>query len=231
MVADYQKKVAQESIPISRSIDVLPLRIIPQDFQFIERQITFPVQFIHVAYYSPIKDQDTMFRAFAAVANKIDCRLTVVGSGFDIPEIQIMMNDLKIADKVIFKGPFPYSQIPSQFRHAHILLHTARFETGCAVIQEAMASGVAVCGTRVGILADLGERFGVMVSPKDDAQLAAKILSLIEDPASYARITNEAYLWITRYDAAWANENYRVFIDSMLAKVQSKKSQTKNSGT
>jgi glycosyltransferase involved in cell wall biosynthesis len=224
MVADYQKKIAQESIPISRNIDVLPLRIIPQDFQFIERHITFPVQFIHVAYYSPIKDQHTMFKAFAEVAKKIDCRLTIIGSGFDVPEVQIMLNDLKIADKITFTGPLPYSQIPKQFQHAHILLHTARFETGCAVIQEAMASGVAVCGTRVGILADLGERFGVIVPPKDAAQLASEILLLIEDSSRYKRIVNEAYQWINKYDATWACENYQAFIDGILAKAQSRNS-------
>ncbi len=85
-------------------------------------------------------------------------------------------------------------------------------------MQEAMASGVVVCGTNVGILADLGEQFGVIAPPKDDSGLASRILNLIEDEARYLRITQNAYQWITQENGAWASENYRLFIDSLLVK-------------
>ena len=97
-----------------------------------------------------------MFRAFAKVAQKIDCHLTVIGEGFNIDKVREMMKDLRIDDHVTFTGSVSQSQLPQYLRKAHILLHTARFETGCAVIQEAMSSGVAVVGTRVGILSDIG---------------------------------------------------------------------------
>ncbi len=88
MVSEYQKKVANQSMIIPRSIDVLPLRIIPQNFQFKERRITFPLQFIHIAYYHPVKDQRTLFKCFADIAQHIDCHLTVIGSGYDVPEVR-----------------------------------------------------------------------------------------------------------------------------------------------
>ncbi len=82
-----------------------------------------------------------MFKAFALVAKRIDCHLTVIGSGFNTAEVQTLGKNLGIAGHLTFLGALPYSQISMQFQHAHILLHTALFETGCAVIQEAMASG------------------------------------------------------------------------------------------
>ena len=211
-VADYQRKLAISSLPTSRRIEVLPLRINCHNFPFIDRKITYPVRFIHVAYYSPIKDQDTMFRAFSAVSRKIDCHLTVIGEGFDILKVKSLLEDLKIKDRVTFTGVLEQSQIPKYLANAHILLHTARFETGCAVIQEAMSSGVAVAGTRVGILDDIGDRYAVTVPVADDEQLAAKILALINDDKLYERIRKESFQWISNYDAVWAYENYRKFL-------------------
>ena len=130
--------------------------------------------------------------------------------------------ELGLINKITFKGALTYSQIPVQFYQAHILLHTSLFESCGVVIQEAMASGVAVCSTSVGMLADIGTQFAMIVPPKDFLQLAKKIIELIQDQNTYHKITSEAYQWINKYDAAWAIENYRLFIDDLLTKAQSK---------
>src|SRR5258705_10099517 len=100
MITDYQKKIAVQNLPTMRNIDVLPLRIIPQNFQFVKRQITFPLQFIHIAYYSPVKDQLTLFRAFAEVTKRFDCHLTIIGSGFDIPQVTESLKELGLINKI-----------------------------------------------------------------------------------------------------------------------------------
>lgn len=217
-VAEYQKNIAISSLPTSRKIEVLPLRINCSNFPFKDRKLTYPVQFIHIAYYSPIKDQDTMFRAFSAIAEKIDCHLTVIGEGFDILKVSRLLDDLKITERITFTGTILQSQLPKYLANAHILLHTARFETGCAVIQEAMSSGVAVAGTRVGILYDIGDRYAVSVPVGDDEQLAEKTLALINDGKLYDRIRMESRQWISKYDAVWAYENYLKFLKKMIKK-------------
>lgn len=217
-VAEYQKKIATESLPTSRDIVVLPLRIDSDSFPYKDRVVTSPVQFLHIAYYSPIKDQDTMFRAFSRVAQKIDCHLTVIGEGFKINKVQHMIDSLKISRQVTFVGSVPQAQLPQYLASAHILLHTARFETGCAVIQEAMSSGVAVCGTRVGILADISDKYAISVPVGDDQALAEKIFSLLDDPEMYHSMRREAYQWIVKQDARWAYKNYRDFLIGMLTK-------------
>lgn len=216
-VAEFQKKIVLKSLPVTREITVLPLRIDSKRFSYRDRLITFPVQFIHVAHYSPVKDQDTMFKAFSKVAQVVDCHLTVIGYGFNVPGVQTVLAELKITHRVTFVGVVMQSELPRYFHDAHILLHTARFETGCAVIQEAMASGVAVCGTEVGILADIGDRYAVTVPPRDAEQLAGKILQLVNDPEHYRRMKNEAYQWIRKYDAVWASKNYHAFIEEILS--------------
>jgi glycosyltransferase involved in cell wall biosynthesis len=212
-VADYQRVVAQTSLPTSRKIAVLPLRIDYRKFFFRKREIIFPVQFIHIAFYSPIKDQDTMFAAFAEVSKNIDAHLTVIGHGYDVPKIHFKMDELNIKDNVTFTGEIDQQRIPEFLDKAHVLLHTSRFETGCAVIQEAMASGVAVCGTRVGILADIGDKYAMIAPPKDPIALAHKILDLVNNRNLYDSITQEAYHWIKTHDSWWSYQNYRQFLN------------------
>jgi glycosyltransferase involved in cell wall biosynthesis len=216
VVSDYQKERAIVDLPTSRQIEVLPKRVNPKKFIYRKRKLTYPVQFIQVAYYSPLKDQDAMFRAFSLVVQKIDCRLTVVGEGFNVPKVQTMLKDLSISEKVNCVGFVSQSELPQYYDNAHILLHTSRFEGCCAVIQEAMASGVAVCGTNVGILNDIGDRYAVITPARDPEKLAEAILKLVNDPMKYESITVEAYQWITQYDAEWSAKNYKALIDKYI---------------
>jgi glycosyltransferase involved in cell wall biosynthesis len=216
VVAEYQKSVARQCLPTEREMIVLPLRIDPEKFPFHRHHISYPVQFIHVAYYSALKDQDMMFTAFAKVAASVDCHLTVVGDFYDVPKVHALLHELGITEKITFTGVIAQSELPPLFQRAHILLHTARFETGCAAIQEAMASGVAVCGTNVGILADIGNDYAVTGPVGDAMFFAAKILELIHDPIAYEAMTDRAYEFIVVHGAEWSYLNYLHFLEMKL---------------
>jgi glycosyltransferase involved in cell wall biosynthesis len=215
-VAEYQMKLALTNVPQPMRIVSLPLRINPKKFRYRKREITFPVQFIHIAYYSVVKDQDTMFRAFAEVARYIPCHLTVIGEGYSIPKVKGMMTDLNIDEKVTFTGLLSQQEVANCFDKAHILLHPALYETGCAVIQEAMASGVGVCGTEVGLLSDIGDRYAMIVQPQAATELAQVMLTLVNDPQRYSQMTLDAYEWINSHDVEWATANYRIFIKNII---------------
>ena len=159
-----------------------------------------------------------MFAGFAIIAKQVDCHLTVVGHGFDLINVQQMMQNLGIADKVTFAGYIPNAGLKAYLNNAHVLLHTALFETGCAVIQEAMASGVAVCGTQVGILDDIGDRYAVMFPPGYAGGLAEQALKLANDPDLFENVTREAHQWIVKHDAKWAYENYLAFFNEIIKK-------------
>jgi glycosyltransferase involved in cell wall biosynthesis len=79
-----------------------------------------------------------------------------------------------------------------------------------------MASGVAVCGTRVGLLADIGDRYAMISPAKDPDGLAKNIIRLVEDTDLYDTITTNAYRWIETYDSIWSYKNYQRFIDEVL---------------
>lgn len=217
-ISNFQKEVALRSLPTSRTINTLILGIDSTKFPYHQREISSPVQFLHIAYLSPIKDQETMFKTFSIISKSVACRLTVIGDGYDIPRVRQLLETLNIDGLVDFEGAIAQEKIPFYFQRTHILLHTSRFEGSCAVVEEAMTSGVAVCGTAVGMLADVGVRLAVVAAPGDAEALAERTLRLIADPLRYSTLCREARQYVLAYNADWAAENYHRFIGSIISK-------------
>src|SRR5882762_1065155 len=76
---EYQRKMAEKNLPLDRETTILSQRVEVTKFAFRERFLSYPVKFLHVASYLPVKDQETLFRAFARIARQAECHLTVVG--------------------------------------------------------------------------------------------------------------------------------------------------------
>jgi glycosyltransferase involved in cell wall biosynthesis len=216
VMSEYQKKMAERNLALGRDISVFPLRIDVQKFPFCERSISLPIQFLNIGYRHPVKDQETLFRAFAIIVKSVPAYLTVIGDGFDNPTVQKLLTDLKILDRVGLVGTVQNEALTAHFAKAHVLLHTARYESGCGVAQEAMASGVPVCTTSVGILADLGDQFSVIVQPNDPQELADKTIALIHDSGRYHRLQKIAHDYIAAHDLIWAASQYRQLFESLI---------------
>ena len=218
VLSEYQKEIAQRSLPTNRDFLVRPLSIDCQKFPYHERSISYPVKFLHVGFYHPVKDQETLFRAFSKIAKRIECELIVIGDGFHHKSVNTLLTELDISDKVIFKGHLRHEELTFEFSKIHIMLHSSRFESQCVAALEAMASGIPVCSTRVGILADLGDDFAVLVPVGDADQLAQKTLALIHDNERYNSIRDIAYRWITAHDCSWSGNQYASLFKGLLAK-------------
>jgi glycosyltransferase involved in cell wall biosynthesis len=201
----------------------MPLRIDVSKFPYHDHDLSSKIQFVHVAYYHRVKDQLTMFRAFAQVAETIDCELTVVGQGFDREEVRELLKELYIANKVHFVGVVMNDKLSEIFSRMHILLHTSRYEAECAVIMEAMASGVVVCGTRVGFLADNGTGLAVVVPPANPTELPRAVLDLLRDPNKYKLLKMTARKYIEEHSADWSSQEYQALLNHLVHSTGHKK--------
>jgi len=102
--------------------------------------------------------------------------------------------ELKIREQITFLGLLPYSSLPACYHQADILLHTSLSEGHPIVVEEAMSSGVLVCGTRVGLLFDLPECC-VSVPVRDYDALASETLGLISNPLRMKALKKAAHEW------------------------------------
>lgn len=231
-MSDFHKKVVQQNLQMDRPITVLPLRIDVKKFPLYKPCISHPVQFLHIGAYQPVKDQDTLFRAFAIILKSVSSHLTVIGDGFRSPRVEQLLNDLGIRNHVTLVGVVRNQDLTEYFSRAQIFLNSSIFESGCGVAQEAMASGVPVCATAVGILADLGEAFASTVQPGKVEELASRAIALVQDPERYRNLQANAYQYIATHEMVWAAKQYKAYFKTLIeVKVQNSSFKIQNGGS
>lgn len=91
----------------------------------------------HVGRISYEKELDMVVRAM----QRIDATLLVAGKGPAKANIEKLVEDLGLQNKVVFAGFVPDSELPAYYNAADIAVSASKFETQGLSILEAMASG------------------------------------------------------------------------------------------
>jgi len=132
---------------------------------------------------------DDLIRAFALVAGRTDARLAVLGEGELRGELEALVREHDLGDRVRLPGlqPNPYRILG----RARAFVLSSRWEAMPQVIIEALALGVPVvatdCPTGPAELLD-GGRYGLLVPPAAPEKLAAALLRVLEDDEEHARL-------------------------------------------
>lgn len=153
--------------------------------------------------FEPMYNVACTLRAFARVqARYPDATLTVVGHGSEREMLQALAQQLGL-QQVTFTGAVPPDQIHRYYAESDIYVQTPSIDNMPNSVIEAYASGLPVVATRVGgvpaILTDGVQ--GLLAEHDDDAGVADRILTLIDQPdyarrlAASAHATCAAYEW------------------------------------
>lgn len=135
---------------------------------------------VHAASLVPVKDQETLLRAFARLPE--DTQLDVLGSGELENALKQLSRDLGIAERVHFHGAIPYPEMPAYYQRAALHVLSSQHEGLGMVTLEAAACGVPTVSTAVGLLPDCPE-LGLSVPVGDIEALAAAMSDLLDNPA------------------------------------------------
>ncbi len=142
---------------------------------------------LHVASLSRVKDQATLLRAFAIVAERLPAaRLHVVGDGELRRELTRLASELGVEGRIEWHGAVRHERLADFYRRADLFVLSSRFESQGMVALEAAACGCPVVGTEVGILPELGG--GRLARPGDVEGLGEIMLSVLQDPGKRAAI-------------------------------------------
>ncbi|HUL74120.1 MAG TPA: glycosyltransferase family 4 protein [Vicinamibacterales bacterium] len=104
------------------------------------------------------------------------------------PAARQFVADHQMQDRVIFHGET--TDAATLLRAADLYVQPSHYESFSNALVEAMGTGLPVVATRVGGMLDCivdGEN-GLLSAPKDAADLAAKLRTLLDDPARAARL-------------------------------------------
>jgi glycosyltransferase involved in cell wall biosynthesis len=203
---------------IYRRVEIIPYGPDLKIFRLNENKFSGDiVRFIHIGNHTPVKDQKTLLDAFNRIVRKIEkCRLKFVGYDAFEGELKNYAIQLGIDQYVEFVGPVPYNQIPHLLFDADIMLHTSIYEGQATVISEAAACGVLLAGTRVGLLADLGDDFGLIVNVGDADNLAEKVLGALVEKGRVKEYVRRARKWVEKHDHKWTVETIKTHLTYLM---------------
>jgi glycosyltransferase involved in cell wall biosynthesis len=121
-----------------------------------------------------------------------EVQFLVVGGGFpeERARFEDMLKEWKQRDGVFFTGNVPNTSMPLFYALSQVAVLPSLMEATSISGLESMACGLPLVGTNVGGIPEIivdGES-GVLVEPREPAQLAREIIRLLQDDAFRARL-------------------------------------------
>ena len=164
MVADYY------GLPLER-VDMVHNPVDVKRFANGEKENDGQFRFITAGRFSPEKNQQMMYRAFAAFLEKgHDARLLMLGRGAEEENLKALAKELKISNRIDYGGFVP--NVEDYLKTADVFLLSSHYEAQPLCVLEAMAAGLPVISTDVGGVADIVTDNGILVAPGDEKAMA-----------------------------------------------------------
>jgi glycosyltransferase involved in cell wall biosynthesis len=164
-----------------------------------------------VARMDPMKGQDGAIEAFARVAKTIpDLKLVLAGNGsFSSSKQGVGLSKaarwqdrlsglarrLKVQDRVVFTGHIDHRELQAAYERCELTLLPSRLEGfGLVVIESWLYRKPAIVSSKAGVADIIVEgQNGLLFDPGDIDGLAGKIVTLLKDPETGARLGKAGY--------------------------------------
>ncbi len=201
VVSERLRIALRERLNISDSrISVFPVEAQAEKYlaaprsSFLKEQYgNFDFFLLTVGVLNPVKNIGMQIRALCDVARHYPkTALVIVGSGPERKVLEILASKLRILQNVIFAGA--QQDLAPYYMSADAFLFTSHAEGWGRAAVEAMASGLAVAMTDVGLAGDLliNGKNGIVVARKDERALVRAIGELRKDAGLRERLGAEA---------------------------------------
>jgi glycosyltransferase involved in cell wall biosynthesis len=164
------------------------------------------------------KDYETLLTAFAQVAERVQCKLIILGEGPLKDRLTMLAEKLNISQKVFFIGfrtnPYVY------FKHADLFVLTSIHEGFSHVVAEALATGVPVvstnCKSGPAEVLDNG-KYGLLCRVGDNHDIADKMYQVLSYNEEQVQETiRNGYKRATYFDAKRIVKDYEaVFLKTL----------------
>jgi glycosyltransferase involved in cell wall biosynthesis len=144
-----------------------------------------PFEVLTVGRVDPIKGQPLLLEALAELRRRgLDARLTFVGDGDGLAELQALAARLGVEDRAGFPGAVGQDEIRAYYRRASAFALPSFAEGLPVVLVEAMACGLPVVASRITGIPELVEEgvAGLLVTPGRAGELADALAALAADP-------------------------------------------------
>ncbi len=97
---------------LTRKLKIIPWGVDQDLFRYQEKRLQNPVQFLHIANLHPVKDQETLLRAFDIIQQTLPSHLTIIGEGPEEQNLIRLIGQLNLQEAVTIRRQVPYDQLP-----------------------------------------------------------------------------------------------------------------------
>ncbi len=202
-----------ERVPLGVDLDTWPARA-P-----VRRSAHGPARLVHVASLNKVKDQGTLLRALALLAQRgVGFEIDVVGEDTLQGETRGLAGQLGLLPRVRFHGFLTRRQLRPIVEAADLMVMSSRHETGPVAVLEAAVAGVPTVGTCVGHIAEWAPRGALSVPVGDANALASAIERLLHDEQLRLDIAREAQRRAVAEDADYTAERFRALYARLAAR-------------
>ncbi len=175
------------SYGINKPVAILPTPVDLSRFKLREQPLLSNpdrVRLIYVGRVAKEKNLDFLLRVFKRVVQQDDrFELMVVGGGPSLDELKKLASKLAIEHRVTFTDMVPFTQVVDELKKADLFVFSSTTETQGLVVLEAMAAGLPlVLVESKALLYFVNPGQDCVVVREDEAEMAAAILSLVNDP-------------------------------------------------
>ncbi len=140
---------------------------------------------LFVGYLTKAKNVANLLQAARIVSQKYtDVKFLLCGDGEERENLEHLSQELGIADSVIFTGEIPHDGLPGYYHACDIFALPSNHESFGLVLLEAGMAGKPVVATDLTGPRDIvvDQATGFLVPPRQPEELAARILTLVEQP-------------------------------------------------
>jgi L-malate glycosyltransferase len=147
---------------------------------------------IHVSNFRPVKRVADVIKTFSKIEKHLPAKLLLVGDGPEMSMVCNLVTELGLREKVLFLGK--QDNVEELYSLSDLMLLLSEKESFGLVALEAMACGVPCIGTDVGGIPEVIEDglSGFICKVGDIEGIADRALSLLKDPISYERFSNQS---------------------------------------
>ncbi len=148
-------------------------------------------RFITAGRFSPEKNHQMMYRAFAAFLERgHDARLLMLGKGEEEAALKALAEELGISNRIDYVGYV--DNVEDHLKCADVFLLSSHYEAQPLCVLEAMAAGLPVVSTAVGGVVDIVTDNGILIEPGDTVAMAAAMERLYLDGSLRSRMSGRS---------------------------------------
>ncbi|MCG2790059.1 MAG: N-acetyl-alpha-D-glucosaminyl L-malate synthase BshA [Actinomycetia bacterium] len=170
----------------------------------------------HISNFRPVKRIQNIIKAFCKISREVQSKLLLVGEGPEAARCKIMVEKLKLEDKVVFLGR--YDNIIPVLSASDLYMLPSKSESFGLSALEALSCSVPVIGTNTGGLPEvvIDGKCGYLCDPDDIKSLANRALKILSSEELAKKMGQEARKRAKLFDSSIIVPQYMNYYNEVL---------------